>query len=235
MGRLHGEGSHCTPGVRATFRSLGYEPKVSARIWRVRPSLVSTFHPAYGYEDFLEGYRPQSLAGQLFFSLRDGIFKRLCGDAAGKTLAQTTTSSSMKSTAGTSLGSFGELLTVLLEKSKRGNKVHLAVSGEPFDVPPNVYLIGTMNTADRSIALLDKALRRRFRVRRVHAPDSAILGDTSLQGVPLGPWLDSVNRGIRQKVGRGRARNLGKIGHLLSYGEGPANRGVHSIRTGSAG
>ncbi len=40
-----------------------------------------TFHPAYGYEDFLEGYRPQSLSGQLVFSLRDGIFKRLCGDA----------------------------------------------------------------------------------------------------------------------------------------------------------
>ena len=167
-----------------------------------------TFHPAYGYEDFLEGYRPQSLAGGLVFSLRDGIFKQLCGDARQKSGSNYYLIVD-EINRGDIPRIFGELLTVL-EKSKRGNKVHLAVSGEPFDVPPNLYLIGTMNTADRSIALLDKALRRRFGFVEC-MPDSAILGDTSLQGVPLGPWLDSVNRSIRQKVGRD-ARNL-QIGH----------------------
>ena len=167
-----------------------------------------TFHPAYGYEDFLEGYRPQSDAGQLVFSLRDGLFKRLCGDAR-----RNRDSNYYLIVDEINRGDipriFGELLTVL-EKSKRDNKIQLAVSGEPFDVPSNVYLIGTMNTADRSIALLDKALRRRFGFVEC-MPDSTILDNTSLQGVPLGPWLDCVNRSIRQRVGRD-ARNL-QIGH----------------------
>ena len=77
-------------------------------------------------------------------------------------------------------------------------------------MPSNVYLIGTMNTADRSIALLDKALRRRFGFVEC-MPDSAILDNTNLQGVPFRPWLDCVNRSIRQRVGRD-ARNL-QIGH----------------------
>jgi len=103
----------------------------------------------------------------------------------------------------------------VLEKSKRSNRIHLAVSGEPFDVPPNVYLIGTMNTTDRSIALLDKALRRRFGFVEC-MPDSAILGDTSLQGVPLGPWLDYVNGSIRKRIGRDS-----QIGHsyLMEKGQ----------------
>ena len=167
-----------------------------------------TFHPAYGYEDFLEGYRPESLAGQLAFRLRDGIFKRLCGDAREKSGSNYYLIVD-EINRGDIPRIFGELLTVL-EKSKRSTKIHLAVSGEPFDVPPNVHLIGTMNTADRSIALLDKALRRRFGFVEC-MPDSAILDDTTLQGVPLGRWLDSVNRSIRERVGRD-ARNL-QIGH----------------------
>ncbi len=166
------------------------------------------FHPSYGYEDFLEGYRPQSVNGQLVFNLRDGIFKRLCGDARRKSNSNYYLIVD-EINRGDIPRIFGELLTVL-EKSKRGNKIHLAVSGEAFEVPPNVYLIGTMNTADRSIALLDKALRRRFGFVEC-LPDSTILDSTSLQGVPLGRWLDSVNRSIRQRVGRD-ARNL-QIGH----------------------
>ena len=167
-----------------------------------------TFHPAYGYEDFLEGYRPQSLGGQLVFTLRDGIFKRICEEARQKSESNYYLIVD-EINRGDIPRIFGELLTVL-EKSKRGNKIHLAVSGESFDVPSNVFLIGTMNTADRSIALLDKALRRRFGFFEL-MPDSTILGNTSLQGVPLGPWLDCINRSIRQRVGRD-ARNL-QIGH----------------------
>jgi len=187
------------------------------------------FHPTYGYEDFLEGYRPQSLAGQLVFSLRDGIFKQLCGDARQKSGSNYYLIVD-EINRGDIPRIFGELLTVL-EKSKRSNKIHLAVSSEPFDVPPNVYLIGTMNTADRSIALLDKALRRRFGFVEC-MPDPAILGDTSLQGVPLGPWLDYVNRSIRKRVGRD-ARNL-QIGHsyLMEKGQpiGEFTRFVQVLR-----
>ncbi|MBX5495757.1 MAG: AAA family ATPase, partial [Bryobacteraceae bacterium] len=180
---------------RATFERQGY----------VR---TCTFHPAYGYEDFLEGYRPQALNGQLVYSLADGVFKRLCNDAGGHAGSDYYLIID-EINRGDIPRIFGELLTVI-EKSRRGRSICLAVSGAEFHVPPNVYLIGTMNTADRSIALLDKALRRRFGFVEC-MPDAEILNAVMLQGVPLGPWLDAVNRCIRLKVGRD-ARNL-QIGH----------------------
>ena len=188
----------------------------------IRPAVdefvrTCTFHPAYGYEDFLEGYRPQSVNGQLVFTIRDGIFKRLCDDATGKPRSNFYLIID-EINRGDIPRIFGELLTVL-EKSKRGRTVQLAVSGTPFRVPPNVFIIGTMNTADRSIALLDKALRRRFGFIEC-MPDVAILNTANLQGLPLGPWLECINRSVRQKVGRD-ARNL-QIGHsYLLDGERP--------------
>jgi 5-methylcytosine-specific restriction protein B len=86
----------------------------------------------------------------------------------------------------------------------------LLQSGNAFCIPENVYIIGTMNTADRSIALLDKALRRRFGFIEL-MPDTAVLGDSTVEGIPLAPWLDALNRRIRDHVGRD-ARNL-QIGH----------------------
>ena len=176
-----------------------------------------TFHPAYGYEDFLEGYRPQSVNGQLVFAIRDGIFKRFCDDAGRKPRSNFYLIID-EINRGDIPRIFGELLTVL-EKSKRGKSVQLAVSGNSFRVPPNVFIIGTMNTADRSIALLDKALRRRFSFIEC-MPDAALLNTANLQGLPLGPWLECINRSVRQKVGRD-ARNL-QIGHsYLLDGERP--------------
>jgi 5-methylcytosine-specific restriction protein B len=85
-------------------------------------------------------------------------------------------------------------------------------------VPDNVYIIGTMNTADRSIALLDTALRRRFGFIEL-LPDTEPIKNTALGGIPLGPWLESLNRRIREHVGHD-ARNL-QIGHayLLEKGQ----------------
>jgi len=178
---------------------------------------MCTFHPAYGYEDFLEGYRPHNPNGQLAYTLSDGIFKRLCHDAA-RNAASNYYLIIDEINRGDIPRIFGELLTVI-EKPKRGRSVHLAVSGANFAVPTNVYLIGTMNTADRSIALLDKALRRRFGFVEC-MPEPEILNASILRGIPLGPWLDAVNRRIRQKVGRD-ARNL-QIGHsYLMEGDRP--------------
>jgi 5-methylcytosine-specific restriction protein B len=113
---------------------------------------------------------------------------------------------------------FGELLTVL-ERDKRGKAILLPVSGEIFRVPPNVYLIGTMNTADRSISLLDAALRRRFGFIEL-MPDATVLKDQVVGSIPLGPWLVALNQRICAHVGRD-ARNL-QIGHsYLLQGEGP--------------
>ena len=117
---------------------------------------------------------------------------------------------------------FGELLT-LLDKPKRGTAVTLPLSGDFLAVPPNVFVVGTMNTADRSIALLDTALRRRFGFIEL-LPDPTVLGDTVIEGIPLGPWLAAVNRLISAQVGRD-GRNL-QIGHSYLLAGG---RPIHDL------
>jgi 5-methylcytosine-specific restriction enzyme B len=169
-----------------------------------------TFHPAYGYEDFIEGYRPSTNAdGQLSFDLREGIFKRLCKDAR-KQPDKRFFLVIDEINRGDIPRIFGELIT-LLELDKRGTKAHLPVSGELFSVPKNIFVIGTMNTADRSIALLDTALRRRFGFIEL-MPDPVALGTAQVaNSIPLGPWLSALNERIRNNVIRD-ARNL-QIGH----------------------
>ena len=169
---------------------------------------LCAFHPAYGYEDFLEGYRPLQTNGQLAFERRDGVFKRLCDDAAKEPNRRYFLIVD-EINRGDIPRIFGELLTVL-ERDKRGRPILLPLSGQPFSVPDNVYLIGTMNTADRSIALLDTALRRRFGFVEL-MPDSRVLGKAVINGIPLGLWLDALNHRICEHVGRD-ARNL-QVGH----------------------
>jgi 5-methylcytosine-specific restriction protein B len=166
------------------------------------------FHPAYGYEDFLEGYRPTKVNDQLVFEMRDGVFKRLCADARADQ-SHNYYLIIDEINRGDIPRIFGELLTVM-EKDKRGKSIILPLSGEPFQVPDNVYIVGTMNTADRSIALLDTALRRRFGFVEL-MPDLTVLGNTAVEGIPLGPWLAALNENICKYVGRD-ARNL-QIGH----------------------
>jgi 5-methylcytosine-specific restriction protein B len=169
-----------------------------------------TFHPAYGYEDFIEGYRPRTdAAGQLSFELRKGIFKRLCEDAQKESDKRFFLVID-EINRGDIPRIFGELIT-LLELDKRGTSAHLPVSGEPFSVPKNIYVMGTMNTADRSIALLDTALRRRFGFIEL-MPNPEALGTAQVaNSVALGPWLAALNERIRNHLNRD-ARNL-QIGH----------------------
>jgi 5-methylcytosine-specific restriction protein B len=166
------------------------------------------FHPAYGYEDFLEGYRPRTVNGQVTFDLRDGVFKKLCNDAKD-TPDRNFYLIVDEINRGDIPRIFGELLTTL-EKDKRGKRIVLPVSQEVFTIPQNVFLIGTMNTADRSISLLDAALRRRFGFIEM-MPDGTVLRDSIVSGIPLRAWFDALNERIRQHVGRD-ARNL-QIGH----------------------
>ncbi|MET7242371.1 AAA family ATPase [Methylobacterium sp. EM32] len=182
------------------------------------PALVRscTFHPSYGYEDFLEGFRPTSgSSGQLSFERRDGMFKRLCREAAEHPDREFYLLVD-EINRGDIPRIFGELIT-LLEMDKRGHSLNLPVSGEVFSVPANVRIIGTMNTADRSIALLDTALRRRFGFVEL-LPDTQILADAVTGGVPLGPWLRNLNARIREHVGRD-ARNL-QVGHAYLMDRG---------------
>jgi 5-methylcytosine-specific restriction protein B len=175
-----------------------------------------TFHPTYGYEDFIEGFRPeQGAAGQLVFERRAGIFKTIC-DLAERTPDRKFVLVIDEINRGDIPRIFGELLT-LLERDKRGLKLNLPLSGNSFAVPANVYLIGTMNTADRSIALLDTALRRRFGFVEL-MPDASVLSGTSAGGVPLGPWLAALNDRLRTHLGRD-ARNL-QVGHAYLLEDG---------------
>jgi 5-methylcytosine-specific restriction protein B len=194
------------------------------------PGLVRwcTFHPAYGYEDFIEGFRPElNAAKQLVFERCSGIFKKLCDDA-GHAPSRNFFLLVDEINRGDIPRIFGELLT-LLEKDKRGLKVTLPLSGDSFAVPANVYLLGTMNTADRSIALLDTALRRRFGFVEL-MPDIELLGTTSAGGsIPLGQWLGALNDRLRAHLGRD-ARNL-QIGHAyLLDGGRPVTDFAHFVR-----
>lgn len=169
---------------------------------------MCSFHPGYGYEDFIEGYRP-SLAGNIVhFALQDGIFKKLSATARDNpTLRYYLVIDEINR--GDIPRIFGELLT-LLEKPKRGTSVTLPLSGASFSVPPNLFVIGTMNTADRSIALLDAALRRRFGFVEL-MPDADVLGKAVVAGIALGPWLTALNELVVAHVGRD-GRNL-QVGH----------------------
>jgi 5-methylcytosine-specific restriction protein B len=196
-----------TPGQRPLVDGNDHTDKALVR--------MCTFHPAYGYEDFLEGFRPEVLDDELVFKPHDGIFKDLCDDA-GKQPDRSFYLIIDEINRGDIPRIFGELLTVL-EKDKRGRPVTLPLTGDSLRVPENVYVIGTMNTADRSIALLDTALRRRFGFIEI-MPDSSVLDDTVVGGIPLGPWLDALNQSLVDHVGQD-ARNL-QIGHSFLMEDG---------------
>jgi 5-methylcytosine-specific restriction protein B len=173
------------------------------------------FHPAYGYEDFIEGYRPETVGDRMVFRLKDGVFKRLCKEASDHNDRRYFLIID-EINRGDIPRIFGELLHAL-EMDKRGITLTLPISGVEMRVPRNVFVVGTMNTADRSIALLDTALRRRFGFVEL-MPDSAVLGETVVEGIPLGQWLDALNHRICEHVGRD-ARNL-QVGHAYFFDGG---------------
>jgi len=152
----------------------------------------------------------------MHFALQNGVFKQLCEDAA-RTPERNFYLIIDEINRGDIPRIFGELLT-LIEKNKRGKSAILPLSGTRFAVPPNVFVIGTMNTADRSVALLDAALRRRFGFLEL-MPDVVVLAEASVRRLPLGAWLRELNRRILENIGRD-ARNL-QIGHayLLDGGK----------------
>lgn len=143
------------PGVGKTFcaRRLAYAMMGEKDDSRV--SLVQ-FHQNYSYEDFILGYKPSGSD----FELQRGIFYKFCINAAANPekdyffIIDEINRGNLSKI-------FGELL-MLIEKDYRGEKLTLAYKDEKFFVPENVYIIGMMNTADRSLAMIDYALRRRF-------------------------------------------------------------------------
>ncbi len=186
---------HATPGVR--------------RLTRV------TFHPSYTYEDFVEGFRPNptsSGTGGLQLSLVDGVFKQVC-QAATADPERRYVLLIDEINRGNIPKIFGELIT-LIEKDKRGLPVQLPQSGESFAVPQNVHIIGTMNTADRSIHLLDTALRRRFAFVEL-LPEAEVLEGSAVGPLALDVFLENLNDRVRARVGREK-----QVGHAMFFDNG---------------
>lgn len=135
----------------------------------VRRYSFVTFHQSYGYEEFVEGLRPvlngDAETGEIQYEIRAGVFKDLCRRARSAP-DQRFAMVIDEINRGNISKIFGELITLIESDKREGAEnavsVTLPYSGESFSVPANVDIIGTMNTADRSLALLDTALRRRF-------------------------------------------------------------------------
>lgn len=144
------------PGVGKTFSAKRLAYSIMGEVDDDRIGFVQ-FHQNYSYEDFVMGYKPNSEGG---FDLQRGIFYKFCIKAANDP-GRKYFFIIDEINRGNLSKIFGELL-MLIEKDYRANKITLAYSDERFAVPANLYIIGMMNTADRSLAMIDYALRRRF-------------------------------------------------------------------------
>ncbi len=145
------------PGVGKTYAAKRLAYSLMGEKNPERVCLIQ-FHQSYSYEDFMEGYRP-SVDGE-GFELKKGVFYNFC-EKARKDPENDYFFIIDEINRGNLSKIFGELF-MLIEADKRNDKIGLLYSDEEFQVPPRVYIIGMMNTADRSLAFLDYALRRRF-------------------------------------------------------------------------
>lgn len=200
--QLAGEWRDACADLIALVDQLKAGPQATGPLQRY--SMV-TFHQSYGYEEFVEGLRPvlgdDADGGEVRYEIRSGAFKELCRRAR---LAPEQRFAMVidEINRGNISKIFGELITLIEADKREGAENALSVllpySGEPFSVPANVDLIGTMNTADRSLALLDTALRRRFEFVAL-MPDARDEADAPLAGlrVTAGEQVIDIPRMLR--------------------------------------
>ena len=178
------------PGVGKTFTAERLAYTLMGEIDKQRVEMVQ-FHQNYSYEDFILGYKPNVDGG---FELKHGVFYKFCKKASN-TPDKDFFFIIDEINRGNLSKIFGELL-MLIENSYRGKEIKLAYTDELFTVPKNLYIIGMMNTADRSLAMIDYALRRRFSFFEMY-PGFATEGFKSYQLSLANERLDKLIQGIQ--------------------------------------
>ncbi len=199
---------------------------------------IVTFHPSFTYEDFIEGLKAKKSDGTVDYSVEPGVFIEFV-DRAKSSYENVSEDEDARPylliideiNRGNLAQIFGEMITLLEQDKRLGGEnettVQLPHSGDEFAIPPNLYIIGTMNTADRSIALVDAALRRRFRF--LHFPPAmapleeayGFSGEVELESLATGgdpadsllalsilAW-DRLNTQIREVAQLGRGKQIG--------------------------
>ena len=214
------------PGVGKTFAAKRLAWSMMGKKDDTRIEFVQ-FHQNYSYEDFMMGYKPVENG----FELRDGVFYRFCKRALNQPdkefffIIDEINRGNMSKI-------FGELL-MLIEKDYRGKNITLAYNGLSFSVPKNLYIIGMMNTADRSLAMIDYALRRRFSFFEMEPGFDTVGFIRYKNNLNNDTFNELVSKVKELNLEIASDKSLGKgfcIGHSYFCGQGECTDGwLHSI------
>lgn len=202
---------------------ISYEPEKAENIKRYR---FVSFHQSFSYEDFIEGIKPimaseDAPQSDVAYEIQKGKFKEIC-ELAEKDANNPYALFIDEINRGNISNIFGELITLIEKDKRKGNENELSLdlpySKKPFSVPNNLYIIGTMNTADRSVETLDNALRRRFAFVEM-LPDYEVL--KSIEDINTKYLLETINNRLvalldrEHQIGHSYFMNLDTLVELM--------------------